>query len=315
MATMRAVLIKGGQGPIENLYIGDTDQPLPKEGEVLVKVHPSCVPSYMTNAILSARAKYSVPPGASPILGVEFSGVVHELGPGVTKWSLGDEVYGLIGGVRITESLRAATKWSYDVSTRVHTPSTSHVIKGYWSRNPHTCLGLRQQVFPKISLQVRTAIPCSVARDIGRAHRVACWPCLHSVSAYQALVIYGELKKGDDVLIHAGASGVGTAAIQIARVFGANTVTATASTRDKLNWLVSIPNGATHAVNYTCDDFSKEVKKTTNGKGVDVVIDFVGRTHWEKNIDSLATDGRMTLLSFLSGKDGVLAIRETHIKR
>jgi NADPH:quinone reductase-like Zn-dependent oxidoreductase len=59
-------------------------------------------------------------------------------------------------------------------------------------------------------------------------------------------------------------------------------------------------------VNYTSDDFAEEVKKTTNGKGVDVIIEFVGRTHWEKNIDSLAIDGRMTILSFLSGKDGRL---------
>lgn len=92
------------------------------------------------------------------------------------------------------------------------------------------------------------------------------------------------------------------------------TVTATASTRDKLDWLLSIPNGATHAVNYTIDDFAEEVKKTTNGKGVDVVIDFVGRTHWEKNIDSLAVDGRMVSLALLSGKHEAHAFRETLIR-
>lgn len=68
-------------------------------------------------------------------------------------------------------------------------------------------------------------------------------------------------------------------------------------------------------MNYISDDFAEEVKKTTNDKGVDVVIDFVGRTHWEKNIDSLAIDGRMILLAFLSGKDKTPAIRETLIKR
>lgn len=94
-----------------------------------------------------------------------------------------------------------------------------------------------------------------------------------------------------------------------------NTVTATASTKDKLDWLLSLPNGATHAVNYVEQDFAEEVKKTTNGKGVDVVIDFVGRTHWAKNIESLAVDGRMTLLAVLSGKYETPAIRETLIKR
>lgn len=83
--------------------------------------------------------------------------------------------------------------------------------------------------------------------------------------------------------------------------FASNTVTATASTQEKLDWLLSIPSGATHAVNYKTQDFAAEVKKTTGGKGVDVIIDFVGRSHWQKNIDALAVDGRMTMLGLLSG--------------
>lgn len=59
--------------------------------------------------------------------------------------------------------------------------------------------------------------------------------------------------------------------------------------------------GATHAINYKTQDFAAEVKKVTNGRGVDVLIDFVGQSHWTKNIDSLALDGRMTMLAFLSG--------------
>ena len=103
------------------------------------------------------------------------------------------------------------------------------------------------------------------------------------------------------ILIQNNAYGYGVVAM--CHLSHRNTITATASTRDKLDWLLSIPNGATHAVNYKNVDFAEEVMKTTNGKGVDVVIDFVGRTHWEKNIDSLAIDGRMTLLALLSGKD------------
>lgn len=122
------------------------------------------------------------------------------------------------------------------------------------------------------------------------------------LTAMQALILIGEFKEGEDVLIHAGASGVGIAAIQLARKYGANTVTATASTAEKLDWLLSMPHGATHAVNYKTQDFSAEVKNTTGGKGVNVIVDFVGQSHWEKNIDSLAIDGRMTLLSFLSGE-------------
>jgi NADPH:quinone reductase-like Zn-dependent oxidoreductase len=62
-----------------------------------------------------------------------------------------------------------------------------------------------------------------------------------------------------------------------------------------------MPNGATHAVNYKTQDFSSVIKDVTNGKGANVVIDFVGQSHWEKNLDSLAIDGRMTMLALLSG--------------
>lgn len=69
-----------------------------------------------------------------------------------------------------------------------------------------------------------------------------------------------------------------------------------------------MPNGATHAANYKSEDFSSIAKTATNGKGVDVIVDPVGQSHWHKNIDSLAMDGRMTLLAFLSGKIGPLLI-------
>ena len=80
------------------------------------------------------------------------------------------------------------------------------------------------------------------------------------------------------------------------------TVTATASTTEKLDWLLSLPSGATHVANYKTQDFSEVVKKVTDNKGVDVIIDFVGQSHWGRNIESLAIDGRMTLLALLSGK-------------
>lgn len=141
--------------------------------------------------------------------------------------------------------------------------------------------------------------------------------------AFQGLRVIGKVKANESVLVHAGASGVGLAAIQLARIFGAyeliakcfhlhqnlpsrrKTVIATASTQDKLDFLLNPSGGAmgaTHAVNYKTQDFSEEVKRITGGHGVDVLIDFVGQTHWQKNINSLAVDGRMTMLALLSGK-------------
>lgn len=79
-------------------------------------------------------------------------------------------------------------------------------------------------------------------------------------------------------------------------------MTATTSSQEKINWLLGLPNGATHAANYKTEDFSAVVKQVTGGKGVDVIIDFVAQSHFNKNLDSLAVDGRMTMLAILSGE-------------
>ena len=80
-----------------------------------------------------------------------------------------------------------------------------------------------------------------------------------------------------------------------------NKVIATTSTQEKIEWLLGLSYGATDAVNYRTQDFAEVVKRLTGGKGADVVIDFVGQTHFQKNLEALAIDGRMTMLSLLSG--------------
>ncbi|KAF7364708.1 Quinone oxidoreductase PIG3 [Mycena venus] len=121
------------------------------------------------------------------------------------------------------------------------------------------------------------------------------------LTAFQTLFLCSDLKPGEDVLIHAAASGVGLAAIQLARFHGARTVTGTASSTEKLDMILNMDNGATHAVNYRTADFSDTVKQATDGKGVDVIIDLVGQSHWAKNIESLAVDGRMIVVGVVSG--------------
>lgn len=80
-------------------------------------------------------------------------------------------------------------------------------------------------------------------------------------------------------------------------------MTATTSTQEKIDWLLGLPNGATNAANYKTQNFADVVKEVTGGKGANVVIDFVGRTHFNKNIDAMAVDGRMTMLALMSGKN------------
>lgn len=119
------------------------------------------------------------------------------------------------------------------------------------------------------------------------------------LTAYQALVLLGNLEEKESVLIHAGASGVGTAAIQLAKVLKNARVSATAGSDEKLEHCLSL--GADAAINYKKDRFS-EVIATNQGKdSVDLIIDFIGSPYWEMNAELLAMDGRLIYLSMLGG--------------
>lgn len=118
------------------------------------------------------------------------------------------------------------------------------------------------------------------------------------LTAFQALKWLAKLQKGERVLIHAGASGVGTAAIQLAKLMGAEKVYATASASKHQTCL---DLGADEVIDYKNQNFETEISKLTNEKGVDVIVDFVAAPYLQQNINSLAMDGRMVLLAFLGG--------------
>ncbi|KAK8187147.1 quinone oxidoreductase [Phyllosticta capitalensis] len=116
-------------------------------------------------------------------------------------------------------------------------------------------------------------------------------------TSYGGLVLRGELKKGDFVLVHAAAGGVGLAAVQVAKAFGA-TVIATAGTPRKLEVAKSF--GADHVLDYRQADWPEQVKKLTpNGRGVDIVYDSVGLI--EKSTKCIAWKGRILVIGFAGG--------------
>lgn len=117
------------------------------------------------------------------------------------------------------------------------------------------------------------------------------------LTAYQALVWHGRIQKGETLLVHAGASGVGTAAIQMAKDMGAR-VFVTAS---KAKHQICLDLGAEKAIDYKSEDFSDKVLEFTKGKGVDLIIDFVAGPYLNQNIKSLAVDGRLVNLATLGG--------------
>ncbi|QCR23400.1 NAD(P)H-quinone oxidoreductase [Pontibacter sp. SGAir0037] len=117
------------------------------------------------------------------------------------------------------------------------------------------------------------------------------------LTAYQALFWIGDLQAGERVLVHAGASGVGTAAIQLAKAKQAE-VLVTASEK-KIQACLDL--GASKAINYKEQAFLNEVMQYTKSEGVDLIVDFIAGPYFSNNIDCLGLDGRLVLLASLGG--------------
>ena len=117
-------------------------------------------------------------------------------------------------------------------------------------------------------------------------------------TAQETLFTLAQLRAGETVLIHAGASGVGTAGIQMARETGAN-VLVTAGSAEKVARCIEL--GAAAGCNYKERGFADWVQDRTDGRGVDVIEDFIGAAYWDDNLKSLAPGGRLVLVGFMGG--------------
>jgi NADPH2:quinone reductase len=106
------------------------------------------------------------------------------------------------------------------------------------------------------------------------------------------------LKAGDTVLVHGGASGIGTTAIQLARAFGA-TIFTTAGSPERCDACRQL--GATRAIDYKTEDFVAVVRDATNGRGVDMILDIIGGDYLPRNLDCLAMDGRLVQIGLIGG--------------
>lgn len=124
-------------------------------------------------------------------------------------------------------------------------------------------------------------------------------------TAYSNLLEFGRLQSGESVLIHGGASGIGVAAVQLARAFGA-TVFTTAGTPEKCEFCIRL--GAHHAIDYRQEDFVARVQALTQGRGVDVILDLVGGGYLARNVAALAIEGRLVSIATQGGTKGELDV-------
>jgi NADPH2:quinone reductase len=122
----------------------------------------------------------------------------------------------------------------------------------------------------------------------------------------------GRLAQGEWMLVHGGTSGIGTTAIQLAVARGARVIT-TAGTEEKCRAATAL--GAVRAVNYRDVDFVAAVKETTNGRGVDVILDIIGGAYTARNLECLARDGRLVQIGLLQGAEATISLRPILLKR
>jgi NADPH2:quinone reductase len=122
----------------------------------------------------------------------------------------------------------------------------------------------------------------------------------------------GALKPGEWLLVHGGTSGIGVTAIQLGAAFGAKVI-ATAGSPQKCEACVTL--GATRAIDYTTEDFVEVVKAETGGRGVDVILDMVGGDYVDRNIRSLADDGRLVNIGYQSGSKVSVDMMRVMLKR
>ena len=122
----------------------------------------------------------------------------------------------------------------------------------------------------------------------------------------------GALKKGEWFLVHGGSSGIGVTAIQLAAAFGAKVIT-TAGSPEKCAACLAL--GATRAINYHDEDFFEVVRAETGKRGVDVILDMVGGDYIDRNIRSLADDGRLVNIGYQSGSMVTVDMMRVMLKR
>ncbi|KAL8653800.1 MAG: hypothetical protein Q9226_003700 [Calogaya cf. arnoldii] len=120
------------------------------------------------------------------------------------------------------------------------------------------------------------------------------------ITATQAMYLIGSFNPGKSILWHAGASSVSIAGIQLSAHDSASQIFVTAGSQSKIDFCVQ-ELGATAGFNYHTQDWTKEILAATDGKGVDIIVDFVGATYFQGNLDAVAMDGRIVHLGAMGG--------------
>ncbi|GFE23514.1 MULTISPECIES: NAD(P)H-quinone oxidoreductase [Streptomyces] len=256
---MRAITIPEPGGP-EALVWADVPDPQPAEGEVLIEVAASAV---NRADLLQRQGFYDPPPGSSPYPGLECSGRISALGPGVHGWAVGDEVCALLAGGGYAE---------------------------------------------KVAVPAGQVLPVPAGVDLVTAAALPEVTC----TVWSNVFMIAHLRPGETLLVHGGASGIGTMAIQLAKAVGAR-VAVTAGGPEKLARCAEL--GADILIDYREQDFVQEIRKATDGTGADVILDIIGAKYLQRNVKALAVSGRLAIIGLQGGVKAELNLAALMAKR
>lgn len=274
---MKAVRFHQHGGP-EVLRYEDAPDPVPQPGRAIVRIR-ACALNHLDLWERRGLDRIALP--MPHISGADVSGIVEDAGGG--RVPAGTRVM-LQPGLRC--GVCAACRAGRD----------NQCVK-------YDVLGLQSDggYAEFVSVPVENLIPIPDHVDFVAA---AAFP-LTFLTAWHMLVTKAELRRGETVLVLAGGSGVGQAAIQIARHFGARVLATSA--RDKAERTGAL--GAELVFDHYSGDFSRNVREATNRRGVDVVVEHVGEATWERSMRSLASGGRLVTCGATTGARGAVDLR------
>ena len=256
---MKAIVISEPGGP-EVLAWSEVPDPVPGDGEVLVEVAAAAV---NRADLLQRQGYYNPPPGSSEILGLECSGRIAALGPGVSGWGVGDRVCALLTGGGYAE---------------------------------------------KVAVPAGQLLPVPESVDLAEAAGLPETVC----TVWSNVFMAAGLRPGETLLVHGGASGIGTTAIQLAKSLDAK-VLVTVGSKEKAERCVEL--GADAAIDYKNEDFVERVRELTGGRGADVILDIMGASYLARNVDALAVNGRLVNIGMQGGSKAELDLGKLMRKR
>jgi NADPH:quinone reductase-like Zn-dependent oxidoreductase len=269
---VRAVYITE-HGDVERLTYGELPDPVPEANEAVVRVQ-ACGLNHADLWVRRGLPFLRVP--FPFVLGQDIAGEVVTVGATVGTLAPGTRVL-INPGVSCGHCERCLSGW--DNLCSHYQLIGEHLLGGYAE-------------FVKVPAQNLVPIPDGLSFEAA-----ACLPGVFG-TAWNMVYEKAKLRPGEWVLVQAGGSGVGSAAIQLARLVGATIIT-TAGSEEKLAKAQTL--GAHYGINYQRQDFLREVRRITGKRGVDVVIEHVGEAVWERSLLCLATGGRLVTCGATSG--------------